>query len=246
MKKLSRILLISFLICSHYQVKGQAAIIALLFGDKVASENFNISMELGGAYANYSNLSNIDRSRLGINFGIAGNVRLNENIFISPNIYFLAQRRMKVSSFSLNTGDTELDKKFQGVSGELTINYMDIPILFSYQTNNKKWRFSAGPQISILQKANAVYNRTDGKFQQNFKSNLEELDYGAMVDFAYILGKAHQGKGIHIHARYYYGMTDAIKKSVSPSENRISFFSFHVSLPFITEELAQKNLEHYK
>ena len=50
------------------QLKGQAAIVALLFGDQVASEKFNISMEAGGIFAHYANLPDTKRSRMGINF----------------------------------------------------------------------------------------------------------------------------------------------------------------------------------
>jgi hypothetical protein len=239
-------MLLAFLFSGmHFQAKGQAAIIALLFGDKVASENFNISMEIGGAFANYSEVENIERSKLSLNFGIAANWKLSDNFFLSQNIYFLARRRMEVSKFSLNTGIPELDQQFQDVSGELRVGYLDLPLLFSYQTNSRKFRFGLGPQLSLLQNATAIYNGSEGDFTQDFESNLVDLDYGVMADIAYILGKAHQGKGIHVHARYYYGLPDAIKSEYSPSTNRISFFSFHVSLPFITEELAQKNLEEY-
>ena len=73
---------------------AQAALFAILFGDKVASGKFNISLELGGAFPNYSNISNTDLSKLGINFGIGGNLKLSENWFLSPNIYFLAKRNL--------------------------------------------------------------------------------------------------------------------------------------------------------
>ena len=57
--------LILLLMTSNF-VNGQAAILALIFGDKVASENFNLSMEIGGNFTRYSNLDNFDRTRLGL------------------------------------------------------------------------------------------------------------------------------------------------------------------------------------
>ena len=77
------------------QIKGQAAIVALLFGDQVASEKFNISMEAGGVFAHYANLSDTKRSRMGINFGIGANLKLSENWFFSPQVYFLAARNIR-------------------------------------------------------------------------------------------------------------------------------------------------------
>lgn len=245
--KCAKALLTALIVISiHGSVSGQAAIIAILFGDKVASENFNISMEVGGAYANFSDLDNVDWAKFGLNFGIAGNARLSKNFFVSPGIYFLARRNMLISSFNLNTGTPELDQQFQNVSGELSLSYIDIPILLSYQTNNKKFRFSLAPQISILQDADAIYKGESGDFHSNLRSDLESVDYGGMIDIAYVLGKAHKGRGIFIHARYYQGFTDVIKTSVSPSNNQISFFSFHLSLPFITDELAEKNLKEFE
>ena len=245
MKKIIPFIIFLAFFSIHHQAHSQAAILALLFGDKVASERFNISMEIGGSLATYSNLDNVERPRMGINFGIAGNIKLSENLFLSQHAYFLARRSMQIDPFSLNTGEAQIDDQFKEVSGQLNLNYIDLPLILAYQTNNKKFRFGLGPQLSILQNATGIYEGANGNFHQDVTSSLTALDYGIMTDFAYILGKAHEGKGIHIHARYYYGLPDAIKKSISASENQISFFSIHISLPFITEELAQKNLEEY-
>ena len=46
MKKIILILLL-FLGTSLYSVYAQAALIALLFGDKVATENFHLSVDIG-------------------------------------------------------------------------------------------------------------------------------------------------------------------------------------------------------
>ncbi|PQJ21642.1 hypothetical protein [Tenacibaculum sp. SG-28] len=78
---------ILFLFAAPSLVQGQAAILALIFGDKVASEKFNLSMEIGGNFNHYSSLDNYDRTKLGINFGIAGNVKVSERFYISPAIF---------------------------------------------------------------------------------------------------------------------------------------------------------------
>ena len=83
----------------------------------------------------------------------------------------------------------------------------------------------------------------NGNFDQDFEPFVNSTDYGVIADFGYILGQAHKGKGVHIHLRYYYGMTDIFKDGVSTEDNNASYISFHLSLPFITDELAAKNLE---
>jgi hypothetical protein len=110
---------------------SQAALFAILFGDKVASEKFNISLEAGGTFPNYSKISNTDRSKLGINFGIGGNLKLSENWFLSPNIYFLAKRNIQLKDFSLNTSNQGLNAQFVSVPTEVTLSYMVTPIFYS-------------------------------------------------------------------------------------------------------------------
>lgn len=236
------LLVITFFVISS-TLHAQAAIFALLFGDKVASENFNISLEIGGTFHGYSNLDNNDRSKMGINFGIGGNIKLSENWFISPNAYFLAKRNIQLKAFSLDTGNTALDNEFMGVPTSVDLNYIDVPIFFSYQTNNRKYRFSIAPQISFLQKSRGTFEGPDGDLTKSLKGYTEKTDYGMMLDFAYILGKAHKGKGIHIHLRYYYGFTDILNDQISAADNRSNYLSLHLSFPFITDELAAKNLE---
>jgi hypothetical protein len=241
---LAAILLMLLSLLQTQRVTGQAALVALLFGDKVASEKFNISLEAGGTFTKYTNVPNTKRSRMGINFGIAGNLQLSENWYFSPNIYFLAARNMQFKSYSLNTGTPGLDNEFTDVPTVAELRYIDIPIFLSYQTNNGKFRYSLGPQISLLRDAKAQYEGDEGEFTQNFDSFLHTVDYGVIADFCYVLGKANKGKGVHVHARYYYGFADIFNDKISTDVNRLGFFSLHLSLPFITEELAAKNLEN--
>lgn len=226
-----------------FTMQGQAAILAMLFGDKVASEKFNLSLELGGTFSNYSNLENTEKSDLGINFGIGGNLKLSENWFFSPNIYFLARRNFQLNEFSLVSGNEVLNTQFMNVPTEVTLNYIDVPIFFSYQTNNKKYRFSLAPKVSFLQKSRGLFNNSEGEFTQNIDGYAKDIDYGVVGDIGFIFGKAHKGKGVHLHLRYYYGFTDVLNDQISANYNRSSYLSFHLSLPFITDALAAKNLQ---
>jgi len=237
------LLVIIFNLSFSMQLKGQAAIVALLFGDKVASEKFNISMETGGVFAHYSDIPDTKRSRMGINFGIGANLQLAQNWYFSPQIYFVSTRNVRFKAYSLDTGKPGLDAEFMNVPATLNLRYNEIPILFSYQTNNRKFRFSLGPQISFNRKAYATFSGEEGEFKQDFESYVNNMDYGPVADVSYILGKALKGRGIFVHARYYYGLTDIFNDKLSSDVNRMGYFSLHLSLPFITDELAAKNLE---
>jgi len=224
------------------KVSAQAAIIALLFGDQVASEKFNISMELGANFSQFSDVPNSDQFKPDINFGIAGNIMLAEHWFLSPTAYFLARRRLALSGYYPNTGNPALDQEFANSDAEFMVDFIEIPVLLAYQTNNKKWRFGLGPQFSILKKSEIEVFGSDGDLVQDYKSNISSTDYGVLSSIGYAVGEARKGKGIYVQLRYYQGFNDLLEEL--PGNNLGSYFSVHVSLPFITDELAKKNLKN--
>jgi hypothetical protein len=240
--KILSIVVLSFLCFQSEQVKGQAAIIALLFGDQVASEKFNISLEFGVNQPFYSNLPDSRRSRLGINFGIGANIQLSDNWFLCPNAYFLAARRVGLNSFTPTTGKIPIDDSFANAETEMLLKYIDVPIFLHYQTDNKKFRFGLAPQVSFSTSAVAMFEGGEGDFEQDISDDIHALDYGLIGNFTYVLGKAYKGRGIHLHLRYYYGFQDVFKDDYIDGNNHTQFISAHLSLPFITDELAEKNL----
>jgi len=222
--------------------RGQAAILALLFGDQVASENFNLSLELGVAQPWFTNLDGTDRSKLGINFGIGTNIKLSENWFLCPNAYFLANRGIRLNAATPITAVPELNMLFANSETNVNLGYIDVPVFVHYQTDNKKFRFGIAPQISFLSKATALYDGSEGEFEEDIKSEMSSIDYGFIGNITYVLGKAHKGRGVHLHLRYYQGLENIFDGGFSSEDVRTQYISFHLSLPFITDELAAKNL----
>tara|TARA_B100000809_G_scaffold266187_1_gene327739 strand:- start:159 stop:884 length:726 start_codon:yes stop_codon:yes gene_type:complete len=218
---------------------SQAAILALIFGDQVASEEFNLSLELGFNFSTISNFTDIDKTNA-TNFGLGCNFKLSEQLYLSPSVFFLSKRKLDFSSFSLNTGNTTLDNEFINKSGNANLSYIDVPVLFWYELD--KIRIGVGPQISFLTNSNLFFNGDDGDFKQDIKSDTNSIDYGVMASLGYALGKARKGKGLYVQARYYHGFEDVYNNNVSTGSNKASYFAIHFSLPFITEELAKKNL----
>lgn len=219
---------------------SQAAILALIFGDKVASEEFNLSLELGFNFSTVSNFDDIKRTSA-TNFGLAGNFKLSERFYFSPTIYFLSKREFKFSSLSLDTGNDNIDNEYMNTSGSANLSYIDVPLIMWYQMN--KIRVGLGPQVSFLTSSNLVFKGDDGDFTQKIKDNTNSIDYGLMASLSYELGKARKGKGIFIQARYYQGFADIYDDQISTGSNKGSYFAIHFSLPFITDELAKKKLQ---
>lgn len=234
------------LLCAHLfipmQGNAQAALIALIFGDKVASEDFNLSMEFG---INYTGITNIQKHQRAINtnFGMAGNIKLSDKFYLSPTIYFSSGRKLKLSNYSLNSGNNSLDQEFIDQKAEIILDYIDVNIPLFYQIN--KFRFGLAPQVSFLKGANLKIDNDFGVFDYDMKHEVNNLDYGLLSILSYELGTARKGKGLFIQFRYYQGFGDIFKAPVSPN-NRNNYFSLHLSFPFISEELAKNKLESYK
>ena len=242
MKKTRILLVIATLTFSMgiQKVYSQAAILAIIFGDKVASEEFNLSLELGGNFSTVSNFTDMKRTNE-TNFGLGCNFKLSEHFYLSPSVFFLSKRKFEFTSYSLNTGNDHIDNEFVNKSGNGNFNYIDVPVLLWYEIN-KVW-LGLGPQVSFLTKSNLVFKGEYGDFTQDIKDNTNNLDYGIMASVGYELGKARKGKGIFIQARYYQGFADIYNDQISNQTNQGSYFSFHLSLPFITDELAKKNFQ---
>lgn len=219
---------------------AQAAILALIFGDKVATENFNLSMEIGFPINHFSNVDDLKR-RNGINFGIAGNIKFSENWYLSPTVYFMSRRSVKLENTSLNTNDSYINSLYANTTAQMKINYTDIHALVTYQLSDSNFRFGLSPQVSFLSKARATYEGAEGDFTQNIDDFVNKTDFGLIANVGYFLRSGHQGKGIIFNVRYYHGFTDVLKDNFASGKNNSSYFAVHVSLPFITEELAAKN-----
>ena len=223
-------------------LSAQAAILAMLFGDKVASENFNLSMEFGIPFNNFTNIDN-SKSDRGINFGIAGNVKLSDNWFVSPSVYFLSKRNLELTEATPNTIDPNMNALFANTSADVSLAYTDVHLHLAYQPNNSNIRLGISPQVSFLGKANALYDGDLGSFDQDIKDFTNSTDYGVIGNIGYFFPAGHSGKGIHFNLRYYQGLTDVFKDELYSGSNESSYVAVHISLPFITEELAAKNLK---
>ncbi len=212
---------------------GQAAILALLFGDKVASENFNLSMEIGGNLTYYDDLDPYKRPKIGINFGIGSNIKVSEQFYISPALYFLGNRAIVLNGINLNSNNSELNAIYNNVNAELNLRYLDVPILFSFQNKSTKMRYSLGPQFSFLKNSDMKYMGEDGDLTTDFSPDMAARDFGVIADISYILRGLKNGKEAHIHARYYHGLTDVFNDTFSANNNRSSYFAVILSFPFI-------------
>lgn len=203
--------LVLFLALGQGALKGQAALLVLIFGEKVATENFYFSLKAG---LNYSMISGYGegRNRLGATFGLVNNIRINDRWYFTPEFLPLSARG-KSGVPILTTGKTELDTLL--ISPESTdrrLNYLDIPLLFRYHVR-PKFRISVGPVVSFLTSATDNYrsepiNNTVLTTEIDISDALSKVDVGMVLDLSIVLSPPKNGKGVNLFLRVNQGFLD--------------------------------------
>jgi len=223
------------LLLSAPVVKGQAALLVLIFGDKAATENFHFSLKLG---VNYSIIHGYDEGKngVGLNFGLVNNIRLTDRLSLIPEFIPVASRKITDVPV-LTTGNPELDDLLVEVeSASRKLNYIDIPVLLKVKLNDRV-SISAGPQISFLTGAEDTYSSTplEGVVlttQLDIKSAIKAVDAGAVIDLEYIIVHPKGGKGVNLFLRYNKGFVNLTKE---PGEKKIttSLIQVGATFPFV-------------
>jgi hypothetical protein len=235
MKKffIKSVLTASFLVLFISQSYSQAALIALIFGDKVATEKFHLSVDVG---MNVSSFPGLDQQKPtnGFYFGLGTFIKLNDKWTLNPEFKPLSPRGAK-SVLPLSDYSSVLS----GASYDIALNYIDVPVLFQYRINDKFFA-STGPQISFLTAAKQVSSGnlpTGSKvdIEEGIKSNFESVYFSVPLELGYSLADARKGKGMDIKIRYNIGLSEMIALSNYGSSNG-STFQFFVSFPFIKVE----------
>ena len=236
MKRFSWLFLLLVMIGAHpTPAHGQAAILVLLFGEKVASENFYFSLKLG---ANVANLSGVDDSKaaVGLNFGMLATIKLSEKWYLVPEFSPLSKKGANNIPY-LPSGNEGLDELIAPPDeATMDLNYIDIPVIAKYQVA-EKFQLGTGPQFGFLTGSSNKYERElDGDdevtYAQRSQTEWNTFDYGWAFEATYNLWDARDGKGLFVHARYTLGLADIIKDNPGDAV-RNSAFQFFVSFPFI-------------
>jgi hypothetical protein len=230
------IILSSLLVTMSY---GQAALLVLILGDKVATEKFHLSID--GAL-NLSSLQNpgLGKNSLGVNFGLGTHLKLGEKLFLEIDFKPLSQKGAR-SVIPIVTIPPDIETS----NTNLKLNYIDIPIFLQYKLGSKLF-IAAGPQISYLtsasQNSEGVSSDINIFSKQDIKSLFNKFDYSIAAELRYSLSINRKGTkvDVDVFARYSYGLSEIFKDTAVGSA-KISNFQFGLSFPFIKspEELAE-------
>ena len=230
---MKKYILIAFILFIQYS-NGQAALFALIFGDKVATENFNVGLEAGLPFSSIENTANTS-IKAGITFGIAGNIKLNDHWSVHPTAYFLSRRGGKFDALSLNSNDLELNAKFQNVPTELTVSYIDVPVFVNYRFTDSPFKIGLAPQISFRTGSQAIFSNDQGDFEASVEDVTNSIDLGMIVQAGYVYYNKKFDKEIHIQLRYFQGFNDIYDESFVAGSNRSNYLGLALSLPFVAK-----------
>jgi hypothetical protein len=226
-----------FLLLAAPGVRGQAALLVLIFGDKAATENFHFSLKLG---VNYSIIHGYEEGNngVGLNFGLVNNIRLTERLSLIPEFIPVAARKITDVPV-LTTGNPDLDDLLVEVkSTNRKLNYIDIPVLLKVKVSDR-FSISAGPQISFLTSAEDTYSSgpIEGVVlttRLDIKPAIKGVDAGAVIDLEYILVHPKGGKGINLFLRYNKGFVNLLKEPDGTSYTT-SMIQFGATFPFVQQ-----------
>jgi hypothetical protein len=223
---------------------GQAGLIVLILGDKVATENLYLSID--GAL-NLSTLPGLEGNKLniGVNYGLGVHIRLSDKWYLKPEFKPLSRK----GATNLNpiipvSGDFIVDET------KIKINYIDLPILLQYNITPKLF-ISAGPQISFVTDANQFNTGTqtnglETTVKSNITSFFNKTNFSFPVEAGYSFALSNKKSSstlkVNVFARYEYGFMEIFKDPAVGSANT-SLFQAGLSLPFIKSAGTQAKAE---
>jgi len=212
---------------------AQAALLALIFGDKVASEKFHLSVDLGMNIASMPGLEQ-QKATYGTYFGLGTFIKINDKWALTPEFKPLSPRGAKKVLPLTDYSGTLTD-----VTYDFALKYIDVPILIQYRVTPKLF-VSAGPQFNFLTAARQVAN---GKLASGNTVDVQEvatdrfnkINFAVPVEIGYMLSNARKGKGLDVKVRYNFGINNMLKE-YSYGNSKGSTFQIFLSFPFITPQ----------
>lgn len=224
MKKYYKLLLAGLLILSCLNLNGQV-LISLLLGDKLNSDKLEFGADGGIASTNLFGESASD-FRQTFFLGFYFDIKLSESAFIHTGI--IVKSPMGAKEINPHTlGEKVLDSLFSGGEVERKLTYFSLPIFLKYKFKSNLF-FVFGPQIGFLLDGEDTFNATNLKggsisYTNSITDQLNRWDFGLTAGMGY---KLLDGKGINLGLRYYYGVLNIAKSSLSSSAYNQGFYLF--------------------
>lgn len=206
---LSTVFMLSCLLTTQ-KAQSQAALLVLIFGDKVASEKFHLSIDGGLNFAMMDGVGDSD-PKAGLHFGLGTFTKLSEKWVLNVEFKPLSYRN-RYDVISINP----IADFIPGARTDLRINYIDVPILARYYFA-KRFYAAAGPQVSFLtsaeQKTTGVLpSGAEATVVKSEKSAFSNVHFAIPLELGWVVQDTQNGQGIDLRIRYAQGVSDLFAK----------------------------------
>ncbi|KXX69345.1 porin family protein [Flammeovirga sp. SJP92] len=225
--------LLLFFIIKSSICQGQAAILVLIFGDKVASEKFHLSLDAGANTTFYENAPG--DVKVGFNFGLGTHTKISDKFQLVAEFKMISDRSRRNTPKILPVPEFA-DSLIAEKNTSWNIRYFDVPILVRYSVSDS-WHFSTGPQFSFLNRATEITeldlkNGNEATINQDIKNSFKTVNYNWAFEVVKSFGKVREGKGIDLRLRYVLGLSNVASNEASVS-SRADLLQFIITIPFI-------------
>jgi hypothetical protein len=211
--------------------KGQAAYIVLIFGDKIATENFHLTIEAG---LNHSQMPGLEGSKgkFGIYYGMGIYMKINDKWAFTPEFkpfsYRGAENVKPISPYDIDDA-----------TYNLALNYLDVPFLFQYKISPKLF-ITTGPQVNLLlsakQRGIGYVPGTDRdiKISESFYDKFEPVYFSWPAEIIFHIPDVIKTQDIELKGRYSVSFNNVIADK-SYGSSHITMLQFILSIPFVKD-----------
>jgi len=181
-------------------------LIGYLFGEKLASANFNLGFEVGVNFATLDGMGDGDRARKTV-FGLFADWRFSEHLHFGGALLPFAGRGASGLD-PVPTGDPDIDGQTAGGTMSRNLGYLEIPLLLRWAPKRETgFRVGVGPSLGVITSANDRYESTTATgrpytLERDIEGEVGSFDLGLSADVEWRFPL------LSIAARYTYGLTD--------------------------------------
>ena len=216
-------------------VLAQSSIVSQIAGDKAASDRLYFGLKFGLSCSQLRGLGYGDR--LGaFDFGLTATIKLGRKLFLSPELTLFSRKGATEIPF-VTTGDPALDPYFADPTrSAIVLDSLEIPVRVMYRLG--RFELGAGPFVGFLSSASERFRAelgTGGELLhvRDVTEDYRKLNYGLVLEAAWIITTPRGGEGLVLHIRYQGGLADIVKDPAVAGSVRTAGLQVFLSFPFI-------------
>ena len=202
-------------------------IIALLFGDKLNSDEVEFGLVISPTITNITKTEG--KAKTDLNFGLYFNIKINDNLYFHPEITVKGNFGAKGLPV-YPTGNDSLDRLFSTGSVKRNIRAFCLPLVLNFRIYKPLFG-QAGIQTDWILNTKDVFeadvNGSELRYTIKLEDEVPRFDIGLTVGLECKLKK---DKGMSLGVRYYYGSTDILDTPDGTQMNTAWVFNVHIPI----------------